>query len=62
MIISYLFQKGILLRGKEIQGKNPGILKSKSDQILRFLGENSEEIDALIRDRSGYIGPRTVDD
>ena len=61
-IIAYLFQKGFLLRGKDIQEAKHVILKNKSDQIMRFLGENSEEIDALIRERPGYIGPRTVDD
>ncbi len=61
-IIVYLFQKELLLRGKEIREKNAFLLKNKSDSILRVLGENSEEIDALIQDRSGYIGPRKVID
>ena len=61
-IISYLYQEGKLIKGKEIKGKNAFVLKSRSDQILKFLGENSEEIDALIRNRPGYVGPRTVED
>lgn len=61
-IIAYLYQKELLIREKEIRDKNAFFLKNKSDRILRVLGENSEEIDALIRNRSGYIGPRTVDD
>lgn len=61
-IIAYLYQKELLLRGKEIRDKNAFILKNKSDRILRELGEKSEEIDALIRNRTGYIGPRTVED
>ena len=61
-IIHYLYQNGKLMKGKEIQEKNTLILKSKSDHILRFLGENSQEIDALIRGLPGYIGPRIVKD
>ncbi len=61
-IIVYLFQKELLLRGKEIREKNAFLLKNKSDRILRVLGENSEEIDTLIQNRPGYIGPRTITD
>ena len=56
-IITYLYGKGLLLKGREIQGKNGFILKSKSDRILRFLKEQREEVDGLIRNRPGYIGP-----
>ena len=56
-IIAYLHNKGLLLKGREIQGKNGFIIKSKSDRILRFLKEHQEEVDALIRTRPGYIGP-----
>jgi hypothetical protein len=55
-IISYLHQKEMLIKGKEIQEKNGMILKSKSDSMLRFLSDNSEEIHALIRELPGYIG------
>jgi hypothetical protein len=54
-IIAYLYQKGKLIKGKEIQEKNGLILKSKSDGILRFLSANSDEVHALIRDLPGYI-------
>jgi hypothetical protein len=56
-IIMYLYDKGLLLNGAEIQGKNGFILKSKSDRILRFLKKHREEVDSLIRTRPGYIGP-----
>jgi hypothetical protein len=58
-IITYLYDKGLLLRGKEIQGKNGFILKSKSDRILRFLKEHREEVDELIRHRPGYMETRS---
>lgn len=61
-IIAFLYENEMLIQGQEIQGRNAFILKSKSDHIMRFLGENSEEIDALIRKSPGYIGPRTVND
>lgn len=57
-IINYLYGKELLLKGREIQGKNGFLLKSKSDRILSFLKEHSEEVDALIRNRPGYIGKK----
>ena len=59
-IISYLFQNGMLIKGKEIEDKNSLILKSKSDRMLKFLSKKSQEIDALIRNLSGYIGSREI--
>jgi hypothetical protein len=59
-IIHYLYEKGKLIKGKEVQDRNPVILKSKSDHLLRFLSENNQEIDGLIRNLPGYIGPRTA--
>ena len=59
-IIAYLYQKEMLIKGKEIQEKNGLILKSKSDSMLRFLSENSEEIHTLIRDLPGYIGSKST--
>ncbi|MBW1908863.1 MAG: SEC-C domain-containing protein [Deltaproteobacteria bacterium] len=50
------------LNGKEIQEKNRLILKSKSDRIFKFLSENSQEINSLIRDLPGYMGSREVKD
>ncbi len=61
-IISYLYQNGVLIKGKEIQEKNSLILRSKSDRIFKFLSENSPEIDALICNLSGYIGSGEVKD
>jgi len=55
-IVSYLFEHGMLIKGKEIGEKNGFILKSKSDRILKFLSENSQEIHALIQNLPGYIG------
>jgi hypothetical protein len=61
-IISYLYENGMLIKGKEIEKKNSLILKSRSDQIFKFLAERSQEINALIRDLPGYIGERVVKD
>ncbi|MGD9032730.1 MAG: hypothetical protein PVH02_08725, partial [Desulfobacteraceae bacterium] len=57
-IISYLYENGLLIKGEEIAEKNGPVLKSKSDRIFEFLGEKSQEIDALIRQLPGYIGSR----
>jgi hypothetical protein len=59
-IISYLYDNGMLIKGQEIEQKNSLILKSRSDQIFKFLGERSQEINTLIRDLPGYIGERVV--
>lgn len=61
-IISYLYDNGMLIKGKEIEESNSLILKSRSDQIFKFLGEKNQEINALIRDLPGYIGERVVKD
>jgi hypothetical protein len=58
-IISYLYRHQLLLKGREIQEKNVYILKSKSDRMLKFLSDHSEEVDALIRRLPGYIGKRS---
>jgi len=55
-IISYLYKNGKLLKGSVISGGNEVLMKTKSEQIFRFLSENSQEIDRLIREREGYIG------
>ncbi len=57
-IIAYLYENQLLIKGKEIQSRNGLILRSKSDQILRFLHAHSEELDQRIRSLSGYIGKR----
>ncbi|MFH1351834.1 MAG: SEC-C domain-containing protein [Pseudomonadota bacterium] len=61
-IICYLYENGILIKGEEIEGRNRLILKSKSDRIFKFLSERGQEIDALIRNLSGYIGVREAKD
>lgn len=61
-IIAYLYRNGLLISGKDIASKNTFLLKAKSDKILMFLSENSKDVDALIRNRPGYIGPREVGD
>ncbi len=57
-IVLYLYKKGMLLNGSVISGGNEMLIKSKSEQMFRFLAENSQEIDKLIRERDGYIGPQ----
>lgn len=61
-IISYLYKNGMLIKGVDIEKQERVILKSKSDRILRFLGERSAEIDALICELPGYIGSRVRKD
>lgn len=61
-IISYLYKNGMLIKGKDIEKQERVILKSKSDRILRFLGEKSAEIDSLICELPGYIGSRVRKD
>lgn len=60
VIISYLYENGMLIKGEEIQEKNILVLKTKSDRMLRFLSEKSRDIDALICDLPGYIGSREI--
>jgi len=55
-IVSYLYKNGKLIKGSIISGGNELLMKTKSEQIFRFLSENSQEIDKLIRERDGYIG------
>lgn len=57
-IIAYLYQKGLLIKGREVKERNGFVLRARSDRILRFLSEQSEEIDEIIRERQGYIGGR----
>jgi hypothetical protein len=55
-IIAYLYRKGRLIKGAEVDAKNAMILKAKSERIFKCLSENSAEVDALIRDLPGYKG------
>ena len=57
-IVSYLYRNGKLLKGSVISGGNEILMIAKSEQIFRFLSENSGEIDRLIRGREGYLGPQ----
>jgi len=57
-IIEYLYENGQLIKGANVQGKNGPLLRSLSEGILRFLSEHSSEVDDLIKNRPGYIGPR----
>ncbi|MFC1839161.1 YecA family protein [Thermodesulfobacteriota bacterium] len=57
-IVSYLYKNGMLIKGSVINSGNELLIKTKSEQMFRFLSENSKEIDAIIQDRDGYIGPQ----
>lgn len=57
-IVSYLYKNGMLIKGAVIKGGNELLIKAKSEQMFKFLSENSREIDALIKERDGYIGPQ----
>lgn len=57
-IVSYLYKNGMLIKGSIISGGNELLMKTKSEQIFKFLAENSQEIDRLISERDGYIGPQ----
>ena len=61
-IILFLYENGRLIEGKEIEVRNSLILKAKSDQIFKFLSENSGRINELIKTLPGYIGPREPDE
>lgn len=61
-IILYLFEHRMLLKGDEIRARDPIVLKTKSENILKFLSHKSAEIDALICERPGYIGSRVKKD
>ena len=61
-IVLFLYENGLLIEGKEIQERNALILKSKSDRIFKFLSENSDKINEIIKNLDGYIGPREMKD
>jgi hypothetical protein len=60
-LILYLYENQLLIKGREIQSRNGLILRAKSDRILRFLSEHSEEIDRRIRNLPGYVGKRKAE-
>ena len=61
-IVSFLNEKGVLLTGEEITSKDPEELRSRSIEIFNLLRESTEEIDALIKNRDGYIGKPSASD
>jgi hypothetical protein len=61
-IILFLYANGLLIPGQDMERRDTMLLKSKSEKILRFLSEKAQEIDEMIRDLDGYIGPRKGDE
>jgi len=61
-IIRYLYDQHVLIPAKDIHENNGVILRSKSDRMLKFLSEHSEDIDGMIRSLQGYIGKRKAQD
>ena len=61
-IIRYLYKNHALIPSQDIRENNGVILRSKSDRMLRFLSEHSEEIDGMIKSLAGYIGKRKAED
>ena len=55
-IVVYLYQKKVLLKIEDIQARDIPQLAFLSKQILDFMIKNRREVDALIRDKEGYIG------
>ncbi len=58
-IILYLFRHEMLIPAADILRMDESALKIKSSAMLRFLAERRNELDELIRDLPGYIGPRS---
>jgi hypothetical protein len=61
-IVTYLYKNNMLIKGEDIAKQNAFVLKTKSEQILKFLSDKSAEIDALICELPGYIGSRVKKD
>ncbi|MCP4682604.1 MAG: SEC-C domain-containing protein [Desulfobacterales bacterium] len=61
-IISYLYKNDMLIKGEDVLKQDTFILKTKSERILKFLSDNSAEIDALICELPGYIGSQVKKD
>jgi len=55
-IISFLYENRMLLKGKDVNDKDSMILKTKSNEMLKFLSANGSHIHTLICNLSGYIG------
>jgi hypothetical protein len=61
-IIACLYKNNMLIQGDIIAKQNSVILRTRSEQILKFLSGKSAEIDALICELPGYIGSRVKKD
>jgi hypothetical protein len=61
-IVLYLYENQLLIKGREIQSRNGLMLRAKSDEILKFLSDHSEELDQRIKGLPGYIGKRVITD
>ncbi len=61
-IITYLYNNNMLIKREVIERQDLFILKSKSERILKFLSDNSAEIDVLICELPGYTGSRVKKD
>ena len=57
-IIFFLYENGLLIKAEDIARRDSFVLKSKSEQMLKFLSKNSAKVDALICELPGYIGSR----
>jgi hypothetical protein len=55
-IVAYLYENDVLLKTADIQAGDVTHLAFSSKQLLDFMITNRGKIDALIRDRAGYIG------
>jgi hypothetical protein len=55
-ILAFLNEKNLLLSGEEIKSNNFQKLSSRSSEIFIILQKCRAEIDALIKNREGYIG------
>ena len=61
-VILYLHQNGRLVKGAELDERNGTVLRAKSERIFTFLSQKSLELDAILRNLPGYIGPRPQKD
>ncbi len=61
-IILYLYRNNMLITCDTIKKQNSFLLKTKSENILKFMSENSADIDAIICELPGYIGSRVKND
>ena len=54
-IIYLLYKNNMLIKGEDIKKQNREFLKKKSNDIIKFLSENSQKIHSIIKDLPGYI-------